>query len=48
MRVEMRDLRAISGHRFVVFVTQSYYEKWRVNRADLKRGILPRIEICTL
>jgi hypothetical protein len=28
MRVGMRDLRAISGHRFDVFVTQSYYGKW--------------------
>jgi len=34
MRVGMRDLRAISGHRFDVFVTQSYYRKWRVNRVD--------------
>ena len=48
MRVGMRDLRAISGHRFDVFVTQSYYGKWPVNRVDLKRGILPRIEICAL
>jgi hypothetical protein len=37
----------MSGDRFDVFVVQSYYGKSPVNRVDLKRGILPRIEICT-
>jgi hypothetical protein len=46
MRVGVHDLRAMSGDRFDVFVAQSYYGKWPVNRVDLKLGILPRIEIC--
>lgn len=47
IRVGVHDLRAMIEDRFDVFVAQSYYGKWHVNRGDLKLGILPRIEICT-